>query len=95
VIAIALLDHGVDPNLGDHGGRLSKVSDRNERKRKFRSNPLHLACSKGNPEVAKNLLEKGCRFNSHDATGSFPIHLAASGIHSNHLNTAGNKEEDQ
>ena len=32
VNAIALLDHGIDLNLGDHGGRLSKVSDHNERK---------------------------------------------------------------
>jgi acyl-CoA synthetase (AMP-forming)/AMP-acid ligase II/ankyrin repeat protein len=95
VIAIALLDHGVDPNLGDHGGRLSRVSDRTERKRKFRSNPLHLACSKGSPELVKKLLEKGCRFNSPDATGSFPIHLAASGMHMNQLNTVENKDQDR
>jgi ankyrin repeat protein len=95
IIAIALLDHGIDPNLGDHSGRLSKVSDHNEWKRKFRSNPLHLACSKGNPELVKNLLEKGCRFNSPDATGSFPIHLAASGIRTNQLDNAGNEEEDR
>jgi hypothetical protein len=89
------LDYGIDLNLGDHGGRLSKVSDRNEWKRKFRSNPLHLACSKGNPELVKNLLEKGCRFNSPDVTGSFPIQLAASGIRTNQLDNAGNEEEDQ
>jgi len=78
LIACALLDDGVDPNLGQHGGRLGKTCGRHERKETFRSNPLHLACSKGDEVLAKKLLEKGCKFNSPDAAGSFPIHLAAS-----------------
>jgi len=77
-IANGLLDSGVDPNAGAHGGRLSKVSSRLERKKRFTSNPLHLACSRGMATVVRKLLHKGCKPNSPDASGSFPIHLASS-----------------
>jgi acyl-CoA synthetase (AMP-forming)/AMP-acid ligase II len=79
-IAIGLLDAGVDPNAGNHGGRLGKVSSRNDRKKLFTSNPLHVACTKGNPRIVRKLLSKGCKFNSPDASGNFPLHMTASGI---------------
>jgi ankyrin repeat protein len=104
-IACALLEHGVDPNLCEHGGRLGKTSGRDARKQTFHSNPLHLACSKGDSMLVKKLLEKGCKFNSPDATGSFPIHLAASSTNSGHnesdklmqegTDTAKDNDEDQ
>jgi ankyrin repeat protein len=78
-VAIGLLNAGVDPNIGSHGGRLSKVSSRNERKKTFKSNPLHVACNKGNAHIVRKLLAAGCKFNSPDASGNFPLHMAASG----------------
>jgi acyl-CoA synthetase (AMP-forming)/AMP-acid ligase II/ankyrin repeat protein len=78
-VAVGLLNVGVDPNIGSHGGRLSKVSSRNERKKTFKSNPLHVACNKGNPQMVRKLLATGCKFNSPDASGNFPLHMAASG----------------
>jgi hypothetical protein len=78
-IAVALLDVGADPDFDYHGDRLGKVSDRNERKRVFRSSPLHLACVKGDYLLVGKILQKGGRFNVPDASGSFPLHLAASG----------------
>jgi acyl-CoA synthetase (AMP-forming)/AMP-acid ligase II/ankyrin repeat protein len=78
-IALELLQVGVDPNFGAHGGRLSKISHRNDRRKKFTSNPLHLVCGKGNPQLVRKLLEKGCKFNAPDASGLFPMHIAASG----------------
>jgi acyl-coenzyme A synthetase/AMP-(fatty) acid ligase/ankyrin repeat protein len=77
-IAIALLDAGVDPNYGGHTGRLSRVSSRLDRKKLFKSNPLHVSCSRGEPAIVRKLLEKGCKFNSPDASGLFPLHMAAS-----------------
>jgi acyl-CoA synthetase (AMP-forming)/AMP-acid ligase II/ankyrin repeat protein len=78
-IAIGLLDLGVDPNFGAHGGRLAKTSCRLDRKKKFHSSPLHYASLKGSPLLVEKLLEKGAMFNSPDASGLFPIHLAAMG----------------
>ena len=77
-IALGLLDY-TDPNWSDHGGRLGKVSGRNARKEKFRSGPLHLACLKGNIALVSKLVEKGAKITSPDASGTFPLHLAASG----------------
>ena len=79
-VAIALLDVGADPTFGEHGGRLGKVSGRREQKTIFRSSPLHLACLKGHPELVRNLLRKGAKPNTPDASGLFPLHLAASGM---------------
>eukprot|EP00546_Thalassionema_frauenfeldii_P021046 CAMPEP_0178905014 /NCGR_PEP_ID=MMETSP0786-20121207/6020_1 /TAXON_ID=186022 /ORGANISM="Thalassionema frauenfeldii, Strain CCMP 1798" /LENGTH=1011 /DNA_ID=CAMNT_0020576535 /DNA_START=88 /DNA_END=3120 /DNA_ORIENTATION=- len=78
-IVTGLLDVGINPNADDHGSRLAKVSSRNERKKKFKSNPLHVACGKGNPVIVEKLISKGCKFNSPDACGNFPLHLIASG----------------
>lgn len=78
-VAIGLLNTGVDPNAGNHGGRLGKVPSRNDRKKLFTSNPLHVACSKGNPAIVRKLLMQGCKFNSPDASGNFPLHMTASG----------------
>jgi acyl-CoA synthetase (AMP-forming)/AMP-acid ligase II len=76
-IAVGLLNAGVNPNACNHGGRLAKVSSRNERKSLFTSNPLHIACTNGIPLLVRKLLRKGCKFNSPDASGMFPLHLAA------------------
>jgi hypothetical protein len=97
-VACSLLDLGVDPNADDHGGRLGKTSGGKERKRIFRSNPLHLACIKGDSVLVKKLIEKGCKLNSPDAAGSFPIHLAASSSNNSNdddsVNSGPKDEED-
>jgi acyl-CoA synthetase (AMP-forming)/AMP-acid ligase II/ankyrin repeat protein len=79
-VALALLDVGTDPNFGAHGGRLGKVTDRHQQKALFRSSPLHLACLKGHPKLIKKLLKRGAKSNSPDASGMYPLHLAASGM---------------
>lgn len=78
-IAMGLLDVGTDPNFGKHKGRLGKTSGRNVRKKVFRSSPLHLACLKGDPPLVQKLLRHGAKSNSPDASGMFPVHLAAAG----------------
>jgi len=90
-VASSLLDLGVDPNSMEHKGRLGKVRDRNKQRATFKSNPLHLACSRGNPYLVKRLLSCGCKANSPDATGSFPIHLACSRIDDSSVDA---REED-
>jgi ankyrin repeat protein len=77
--AIAILNVGADPNHGVHGGRLGKQSDRIAQKALFRSSPMHLACLKGDRTLVKKLLQKKSRFNSPDASGVYPLQLAASG----------------
>jgi len=77
-VALALLDLGVDPNSQPSGGRMGKVTDRKQQRALFKSNPLHLACSRGNPHLVRKLLSKGCKANVPNASGSFPIHLACS-----------------
>jgi len=78
-IVAGLLDIEINPNADDHGSRLAKVSSRNERKKTFKSNPLHVACGNGNPVIVQKLISHGCKFNSPDACGNFPLHLSASG----------------
>ena len=78
-IALGLLDLDIDPNHGEHGNRIGKIRDRNERRKKFYSNPLHLACLRGNVTLVNALIECGCNCKSPDANGSFPIHLACIG----------------
>lgn len=78
-LAMALLDIGADPNIKESEGRIGKISDRNTRKKQFRSNPLHLACLHGDPRLVKYLLDKGARHNVPNASSLFPIHLAAGG----------------
>lgn len=82
-VAIALLDVGADPNFLDHGRRLGKVSGRNVRKATFYSSPLHLACLSGDACLVERLLEKGAKFTSPDASGIYPLQLAAAGQSSN------------
>ena len=78
-LAIALLDIGADPNIKESEGRIGKISDRNTRKKLFRSNPLHLACLHGEPRLVKILLNKGARHSIPNASSIFPIHLACGG----------------
>jgi hypothetical protein len=78
-LAMALLDVGADPNMKESEGRIGKISDRNVRKKLFRSSPLHLACLYGEPRLVKELLKKGARYNVPNASSFFPIHLAAGG----------------
>ncbi|GMH87833.1 hypothetical protein TrVE_jg6813 [Triparma verrucosa] len=69
---------GVNPNLNAHDGRIGKEGSRNVRKASWKSTPLHIACSNGRPEVLKYLLSLGTiKVLTPDATGTFPIHLAA------------------
>ena len=51
-----------------------------DRKAIFRSNPLHLACLKGDDLLVSKLLERKAKFNSPDASGLYPLHLAATGL---------------
>lgn len=80
LLSLALLDMGADPHRADHTGRLGKITDRNDRKKVFRTGPMHVACLRGMPLVVKGLLRKGCTFQLPDASGMFPIHLAATGV---------------
>ncbi|KAL3781530.1 hypothetical protein ACHAW5_005427 [Stephanodiscus triporus] len=82
-VAGSFLDLGVDPNTQHGQGRLGKVSDRQQQRTLFKSNPLHLACLRGNPYLVRKLLDRGCKANTPDASGSFPIHLACSRIEDN------------
>ena len=77
-LAVELLKAGASPNLGSHKGRLGKVSGLAKRQI-FNSSPLHVASLKGDAPVVYELLAKGATFTSPDASGSFPLHLAASG----------------
>lgn len=79
-IALSLLSIGADPNHGNHSGRLGKITDRLKQRSIFRSSPLHLACLQGNDTLVARLLEKDAKFNSPDASGSFPLHLASSRV---------------
>ena len=79
-VALDLLTNGADPSYGDHSGRLGKTKERIEQRQQFRSNPLHLACVRGNVRVVKELVTLGCKCMNPDASGMFPIHLACSGI---------------
>lgn len=58
-LACSFLDLGVDPNTQLGQGRLGKVSDRQRQRMLFKSNPLHLACLRGNPHLVRKLLKKG------------------------------------
>lgn len=58
-IASALLDLGVDPNSQSNQARLGKVTDRKQQRLLFNSNPLHLACLRGDPYLVKKLLQSG------------------------------------
>lgn len=78
-IAMALLDVGADPNLGESAGRIGKTSGRLERMKLFRSGPLHLACLQGRPLLVKHSLLKHAKYNSPNASTLFPLHLAAAG----------------
>lgn len=78
-IAAGLLSVGADPNYGSHTGRLGKVTHRLQQRAQFRSSPLHIACSRGDDHLVKRLLDKEAKFNSPDASGYFPLHLASSG----------------
>eukprot|EP00934_Nitzschia_sp_Nitz4_P000110 Nitzschia sp. Nitz4//scaffold120_size68122//38190//41441//NITZ4_006047-RA/size68122-processed-gene-0.37-mRNA-1//1//CDS//3329534287//110//frame0 len=91
-LAIALLHAGANPNFGDHGKRLGKVSGGFfYRKMAFHSSPLHLACMKGDDVLVQHLLHMGARSKSPDASGLFPIHLAASSLDG----TESRPEEDE
>lgn len=77
-VALHLL-HFVSPNYGQTTGARLANTPRLERKHRFRSNPLHLACLHGHPRLVRLLLENGAKFNTPNASGLFPLHLAASG----------------
>lgn len=80
-IAVSLLLHGANPNLKEHGKRLGNTSGRLEQRDTFHSNPMHLACVKGDLQVVRALLLVGhCNCKSPDSSGTFPIHLACSGL---------------
>ena len=78
-ICLALLDIGANPNHNGHKGRFGKVSGRLERKMKFYSSPLHLACIIGDDMLVHGLLFKGAEYNRPDACGMFPLHHVAAG----------------
>jgi ankyrin repeat protein len=79
VIATALLDLEVDPNL-DHptGKRLGNISGRIALRNTFHSTPMHLACLHGQPHLVYQLLKKNAKCNIPDASGLYPLHLVAS-----------------
>jgi len=83
-VSVALLAEGANPNLKEHGKRLGNTSGRVEQRDSFRSNPMHLVCVRGDVDVVRALLQSGkCNCKSPDSSGTYPIHLAASGTDSN------------
>eukprot|EP00984_Skeletonema_dohrnii_P023243 scaffold12335_cov116-Skeletonema_dohrnii-CCMP3373.AAC.2 len=83
-VSMALLDY-VDPNIQPIQARLGKVTDRKQQRSLFKSNPLHLACIRGDAVLVRALLDKGWKANTPNSSGAFPIHLACS-----HLESADN-----
>lgn len=81
-VAISLLNEGANPNFAEHGKRLGKLKNgRVEQREKFRSNPMHIACVKGDDTLVGALIRLGaCNCKSPDSSGSFPLHLACSGL---------------
>ena len=80
-IAIALLHAGADPNFGNHGKRLGKVSGGFfYRKFAFHSSPLHLACKHGDEQLVEHLLHMNANCKTPDAAGLYPLHLVASSL---------------
>jgi acyl-CoA synthetase (AMP-forming)/AMP-acid ligase II len=79
-VSIGLIYVGTNPNHGEHGFRLGKLKNgRKQQKEVLKSNPLHLACAKGNYVLVAALLQCGCNCKSPDASGQYPLHLACSG----------------
>jgi len=75
----ALLSLGANPNHSYKGGKIGKVGDRRIRKAQWSSAPIHLACARGLPSVLKLLIDRGSKVAIPDASGNFPLHLAAGG----------------
>lgn len=69
-IVISLLREGADPNpnFGSHKGRLGKVSNRLQRRAEFSSMPIHVACTQGNYELIKALIQFGSKCSAPDAS---------------------------
>ncbi len=80
-VAIALLAEGADPNFKNNGRRLGNTSGRFEQRDAFKSSPMHLACAKSDVYVVRALLEIGkCNCKTPDSSGTYPLHLACSGL---------------
>jgi len=88
-IVISLLREGADPNpnFGSHKGRLGKVSNRLQRRAEFSSMPIHVACTQGNYELIKALIQFGSKCSAPDASAIYPVHLACTGLVENQENT--------
>jgi len=95
-LAVALLGTGADPNLREHRKRLGKTSGRLEQRDAFKSNPMHLACVKGDLSVVRALIFLGkCNCKSPDSSGTYPIHLACSGLGDGIRNTDATYDENE
>ena len=79
-IALAFLSEEIDLKFRESEQRLGKVKGRIAQKKSFQSNPLHLACLRGNSLLVGQLLRRGCSCKTPDASGMFPIHLACAGF---------------
>ena len=84
-VSVALLLHGAPPQLSAAAGAaasaraFAKAKDRATRKKVWSSQPLHIACLRGECDVVDMLLKKGAKAMMPDATGTFPIHYACTG----------------
>jgi acyl-coenzyme A synthetase/AMP-(fatty) acid ligase len=95
-LAVALLGTGANPNLKEHRKRLGKTSGRLEQRNAFKSNPMHLACVKGDLSVVWALIFLGnCNCKSPDSSGTYPIHLACSGLGDGIRNTNATYDENE
>lgn len=90
-IASHLLRVGADPNFSQQGKdqRLGKISDKRDRKKMFRSSPLHLACIRGDVVLVVALIKHGAKSKVPDAAGGLPLLLNCSGS-----NTGTDHEEE-
>jgi len=84
-----------NPNFGSHKGRLGKVSNRLQRRAEFSSMPIHVACTQGNYELIKALIQFGSKCSAPDASAIYPVHLACTSLVGNQQNTPKDAEKPE
>mgnify|MGYP000926459007 CR=1 FL=1 len=57
--------------------------------------PIHVACSQGNYELIKALIQFGSKCSAPDASAIYPVHLACTGLVGNQENTPKDAEKPE
>ena len=82
-------------NHNAHCGKIGKIKDRRERKKYWQSSAVHLASQRGNWEIVEILVKAGAKVAVPDASGNFPLHLAAGGVGTGMGTEATTKSSDE